>query len=335
MQKEASEIIFTSGATESINYVASGWAKKYLKKGDIIVLSEMEHHSNIVPWLILKKEIGIELVYLSITEDYRLDYKNVTSLKNGIVEKIKLVSLAHASNVLGTINPIEEIIPFFKKLNPDIKICIDAAQSVPHIPVNVRSIDCDFMAFSSHKMLGPSGVGILYAKKNLLNEMDPLLVGSHMISTVTKESATWAEIPDKFEAGTRNIEGVIGLGAAVDYLKNAGFPKIQKREENLTKYALEMFEREKSVNSFGPKNMMNRLGVFSFAVGTVHAHDVSEILNRLFVAVRAGHHCAIPLMECLGVSGTVRASFYLYNNREDIDTLFIGIKEVKKVFNVK
>lgn len=332
--EDASEIIFSPGATESLNYVAFGWAKKFLKKGDIVVISEMEHHSNIVPWIQLEKEIGIDLVYIPLTDDYRLAYKNILEKQKLKGEKIKLVSLTHASNVLGTINPIEEIIPFFKKINPDVKICVDAAQSVPHIPLHLKSIDCDFLVFSSHKMLGPSGVGVLYAKRKLLNAMDPFVVGSHMINSVTKVEATWADIPDKFEAGTRNIEGVIGLGAAIEYINTVGFQKIQKHEEELVQYALKMFVKEKNIILFGPKNAEDRLGVFSFAVGNVHAHDVSEILNRVHIAVRAGHHCAMPLMDILGVTGTVRASFYLYNNREDIINLFNGIKEVKKVFNL-
>jgi cysteine desulfurase / selenocysteine lyase len=328
---DSSEIIFTSGTTEAINVVAYGWAKRNLKKGDVIVLTEMEHHSNMVPWLQLKKEIGFEIVYLPITEDYRLDYQNFSSVVD--VKKIKLVSLTHASNVLGTVSPIEEIISYFKKINSDIKILIDAAQSVPHIPIDVQKIECDFLVFSSHKMLGPSGVGVLYGKRELLNSMDPLIVGSHMIQTVTKDNVTWACIPDKFEAGTRNIEGVIGLGAAIDYLQKVGFDTIQKHEKELIEYALIMFDRL-NIKLFGPKNSADRLGVFSFAIGDVHPHDVSEILNRFHIAVRAGHHCAQPLMEWLGVTGTVRASVYLYNTKEDIDMLEKGIEEVKKVFKV-
>jgi cysteine desulfurase/selenocysteine lyase len=331
---DASEIIFTSGTTEALNYLAFGWARKFLKKGDIIILSEMEHHSNIVPWQQLKKEIGLEIVYLPISKDYRLNYKEIASRSLTMTKRIKLVSLAHASNVLGTINPLEEIIPYFKKLNPEIKICIDAAQSVPHIPINVRSLDIDFLAFSSHKMLGPSGVGVLYARRELLEEMNPVIVGSHMIRTVTKEKATWADIPDKFEPGTRNLEGVIGLGAAIDYLQKVGWDKIQKYELELINYALEMFGSQKNIKLFGPINRENRLGVFSFAIENIHSHDVSEVLNRSHIAVRAGHHCAMPLMECLKVSGTVRASVYLYNTKEDIDRLEQGIEEVKKTFKI-
>lgn len=327
--KESGEIIFTAGATEAFNFVAFGWAKKFLRKGDIIVLTEMEHHSNIVCWQMLEKEIGVEIVYLPITKDYLLDYKKIEKVS---AKKIKLVSLAHASNVLGTVNPLYEIIPYVKNLNSEIKICIDAAQSVPHMPIDVTSLDCDFLAFSSHKMLGPSGVGVLYAKKELLEQMDPVIVGSHMIRTVTKEGATWASLPDKFEPGTRNLEGVIGLGAAIEYLQKVGFDTIQKQEMKLIKYALNMFQSQKEVMLFGPGNAENRLGVFSFAIGDVHAHDVSEVLNRSHIAVRAGHHCAMPLMMCLGVSATVRASLYVYNTKEDIDRLEKGLVEVKKTF---
>ena len=270
--KNASEIVFTSGATEAFNYVAFGWAKKFLKKGDIIAISEMEHHSNIVPWQMLQKEVGIKIVYLPITKDHRLEYKKIEELQKG---KIKLISFAHASNVLGTVNPLEEIIPYVKKLNPEIKICIDAAQSVPHMPIDVGSLDIDFLAFSSHKMLGPSGVGVLYAKKELLEQMDPVIVGSHMIRTVSKNKAIWADIPDKFEPGTRNLEGVIGLGAAIDYLQKIGWEKIQKHEMELAKYALEMFKKQKNIKLFGPKDSKNRLGVFSFAIENIHSHDVS------------------------------------------------------------
>jgi cysteine desulfurase/selenocysteine lyase len=329
--KNEAEIVFTSGTTEAINIVAYGWAGKNLKKGDIVVLTEMEHHSNIVPWLRLKEEIGIELFFLSIDEDFRLDYKKIIDLPT---EKIKLISLTHASNVLGTINPLEEIIPFFKKINSDVKIIIDAAQSVPHMPIDVQKLNCDFLAFSSHKMFGPSGVGVLYGKEELFEEMDPFIVGSHMIRTVTKEKSVWADLPDKFEAGTRNLEGVIGLGAAINYLQKVGFEKIKKIEKELIQYSLEMFEGQSNVTLFGLKNSNDRLGVFSFAVGDVHPHDVSEILNRSNIAVRAGHHCAQPLMEILGVAGTARASIYLYNTKENINALEKGIEEVKKVFKI-
>jgi cysteine desulfurase/selenocysteine lyase len=326
-----SEIIFTSGATEAINMVAEGWGKKNLKKGDIVVLTEMEHHSNIVPWQHLKEEIGIELFFLPVNKEYRLNYKKIESLD---LKKIRLVSLTHASNVLGTVNPLNEIIPYFRNMNSNIKVLVDAAQSIPHMPIDVKKLNCDFLVFSSHKMLGPSGVGVLYGKKELLEQMDPFVVGSHMIKMVTKEKATYADLPDKFEAGTRNIEGVIGLGAAIEYLNRVGFARIEQHEKELINYTLKMFARQKNLKLFGPLDSDNRLGVFSFGIGNVHPHDVSEILNRSHVAVRAGHHCAQPLMEVLEVTGTVRASIYLYNIKEDIDKLEHGIEEVRMTFKL-
>lgn len=324
------EIIFTSSTTEAINLAAYGWARKFLKPGDIIVLSEMEHHSNIIPWMRLKEEKNIELVFIPINSEGRLDYKN---LKIDF-SKVKLIALTHVSNVLGTINPIAEIVSYFKDNGSDVKVLVDAAQSIPHLAIDVKKLDCDFLAFSSHKMLGPSGVGVLWAKKELLEQMDPLFVGSHMIKKVTKNSVTYADIPERFEPGTRNIEGVIGLGAAIDYLQNVGMDEIEKYEKELTEYALKIFAQQKDVTLFGPKTSENRICVFSFAVGNVHAHDTAEILNRSQIAIRSGHHCAQILMECLGVSGTIRASIYLYNTKEDIDKLFEGIKEVKKTFKI-
>lgn len=332
--KETSEIVFTAGATESLNLVAFGWGRKFLQKGDIVILTEMEHHANIVPWIQLKKEIGIELIYLPITKDYRLNYKEIASLPLTMTQRIKLISLAHASNVLGTINPLEEIISYFKKLNPEIKFCIDGAQSMPHFATNVSNLDCDFLAFSAHKMLGPSGVGVLYAKKELLEGMEPFIFGGGMIRKVTKDNAIWADVPEKFEAGTPNIAGVIGFGAAIDYLQKIGMGSIQTHEQELTEYAIEMFAKQKKVTLYGPKNAKNRLGVFSFLIDNVHPHDIAEILNRFHIAVRTGHHCAQPLMQTLGVIGTARASVYLYNTKEDIDRLEEGIEEVKKTFRI-
>ncbi len=330
--KRSSEIIFTSKTTESLNLVAFGWAKKHLKKGDIVVLSEMEHHANIVPWQQLKKEIGIELYYLSVNKEYNLDYKKIASLPLTMTKKIKLLSFTHVSNVLGTINPLEEIISYFKKLNPEMKICIDAAQSVPHIQIDVSKIDCDFLAFSAHKMLGPTGVGVLYAREELLENMDPLVFGGGMIRKVTKENVTWADAPDKFEGGTQNLEGVIGLGAAIEYLQKIGFETIRRHEQELIEYVIEKFAQNKDIVLFGHRDISSRLGIFSFAIEKVHPHDIAEVLNRNHIAVRAGHHCAQPLMDVLNVAGTVRASFYFYNTKSDIDRLCEGIEEVKKVF---
>lgn len=328
---DPSEIVFTSGTTESLNMVAFCWAKKFLKKGDIIVLSEMEHHANIVPWQQVKKEIGVELFYLPLTKEYELNYKKLNELPK---EKIKLLSFSHVSNVLGTVNPIEEIISYARKLNPEIKICVDVAQSIPHIQIDCKKLDCDFLAFSSHKMLGPTGIGILYAKKHLLEAMDPFIFGGGMIKKVTKEESTWAEVPDKFEGGTPNIAAVIGFGAAIDYIKHIGYKKIMKQEKELTQHALEMFAHQKNVTLYGPRKIENRVGVFSFLIANVHPHDIAEILNRSQIGVRTGHHCAMPLMQALGIGGTARASLYLYNTKEDIARLEQGIKEVKKAFKI-
>lgn len=330
---DPSEIIFTSNASEAMNLVSYGWAKKFLKKGDIIITTEMEHHSNIVPWLQLQKEIGIILHFLPIDKNYRLDYKNLVNADIDL-GKVRLITLCHASNVLGTINPVKDIIHFMRSNNIQAKFLIDAAQSIPHIPVNVQDIGCDFIAFSSHKMLGPSGVGVLWAKKDILHDMDPLFTGSHMIKTVSKSGAVWADIPDKFETGTRNLEGVIGLAAAIDYLNGIGMDVIGEQEKDLTDYALDALLRTKSIKLFGPHGTGNRLGVFSFTVGTVHPHDTAEIFNRLSIAVRSGHHCAQTLMHVLQQTATVRASLYLYNTRQDIDSLLQGIDLVKKTFSV-
>ncbi len=328
--KTASEIIFTSGTTESINLVARGYGNKHLEKGDIVVLSEMEHHSNIVPWLRLKEEKGIEVTFIPVDDEGILDYKNF----DVNYSKVKLLAITHVSNVLGTINPISDIVNHFRKNGAVAKVLVDAAQSIPHLEINVKDLDCDFLAFSSHKMLGPSGVGVLWTKKEILESMDPLIFGSHMIKKVTKDKATWADIPDKFEAGTRNIEGVIGLGAAIDYLQSTGLANILKYEQLLTEYALDKFKTLKDVKLFGSKLSKNRLGVFSFAVGRIHPHDVSEILNRENICIRSGHHCTQPLMSCLGVMGTARASLYLYNTKNDIDKLVDGIELVEKTFKI-
>lgn len=330
----SSEIVFTSNASEAINLVAYGWARKFLHPGDIIITTEMEHHSNIVPWLRLKEEYGIEVVFLPISNTYEIHYQ--TLLNESIdLQRIKLITIAHASNVLGTINPINDIVDFLKTNNIVCKVLVDAAQSIPHLPVNVTNLGCDFLAFSSHKMLGPSGVGVLWAKKELLEVMDPLLVGSHMVNTVFKDSATWSGIPDKFETGTRNLEGVIGLGAAIKYLQALGLESLMAYEELLTQYALRLFhDSQDNIRLYGPTDSKKRVGVFSFTFKGIHAHDVAEILNRKHIAVRSGHHCAQTVMQFINQPATTRASLYLYNTKEDIEKLFEGFSEVKKIFHV-
>lgn len=328
------EIIFTGNASEAINLVAYGFAKKYLKKGDYIVLSDMEHHSNIVPWLRLKDEIGIKIFFLPLTKDYDIDYQKILA-KDLPKNKIRLIALTHASNVLGTINPVAKIVKFLKTNNIHAQVLIDGAQSIPHLPINIKKLGCDFFVFSSHKMLGPSGVGVLWAKKDLLEKMEPFFVGSHMIETVTKTKALWTEVPGKFEVGTGKLEAVAGLGAAIDYIKSITMPKIGEYEHSLTNYALKVLLSIKDLKIFGKLTADNRLGVFSFSLGNIHPHDIGEILNRKNICIRTGHHCAQPLMKVLGVYGTCRASTYIYNTKEDIDKLSEGIMEIKKIFHLK
>lgn len=340
------EIIFTGNTNQAINLVAYGWARKFLRSGDIIVLSEMEHHANIIPWLRLKEEKGIELIFLPIDKEYRLNYKSlvipsaakrsrgISYHESNIAEKIKLITITHASNVLGAINPLEEIIPYFRQLAPAAKILIDAAQSIPHLPIDVQSLGIDFLAFSPHKMLGPSGVGVLWAKEELLEKMDPLFVGSNMISIVTKEKATWAPLPDKFEAGTANLEGVAGLASAISYINKTGYKNIIAHEQELTRYGLEKLRQIPGLKLFGPSTSENRLYIFSFALDGAHPHDIAQILDSQNIAIRSGHHCAQITMQTLGVPATARASLYLYNTKEDIDKLVEGIKVVKKTLKI-
>lgn len=322
------EIIFTGNTNQSINLVAEGWGRKFLQPGDKVMLSEMEHHANIVPWLRLKEEIGIELLFLPINEQGRLDHIP------HVVEDLKLVALTHISNVLGTINPIEEIIKEVKRHNPHVKVLIDAAQSIAHLPIDVQQLNCDFLAFSSHKMLGPSGVGVLWAKEELLNEMNPLLVGSHMIKKVTKKSATYTDLPDKFETGTANLEGVIGLGAAINYIQSIGMEKIEEYDKELMQYALKKLKRIPYLTLYGPLSTEDRVGIFSFSMKDAHPHDIAQILDNKNIAIRSGHHCCQVLMDELGVPATARASFYIYNTKDDVDKLVDGIAHVKKTLKV-
>lgn len=332
---DAKEIVFTGNASEAINLVSYGFAKKYLKKGDLIVLSEMEHHANIVPWIMLQQQIGIKLYYLPMENDYRLDYKKIFSERIDL-KKIKLVALTQASNVLGTVNPIKEIISYFKNKGIKAKFLVDGAQSIPHMKIDVKDLDCDFFVFSSHKMLGPSGVGVLWAKKEILEGMDPLFTGGQMIKIVTKESATWADVPAKFEVGTGKLEGVIGLSQAIDYLEKIGIKNIEKYEFELTKYGLKIFKDfEKYIELYGPKKPAERLSVFSFNFRQIHAHDTADILSRKQVCVRSGHHCAQILMRSIDQIATARASLYLYNTKEDLDKLAKGFNEVIKVFKLQ
>ncbi len=308
-------IVFTGGTTESINLVAYSWARNNLDKNDEILITEMEHHSNIVPWQLIAKDIGAKLKYIPINTDGTLELNNIDNL---ITNKTKLVSIIHQSNVFGTINPIKKIIRHAKKVNAIT--FIDAAQSVPHNHVDVQDLGCDFLAFSGHKMLGPTGIGVLYGKTELLDSMSPFMGGGDMISTVTMSESTWNDIPYKFEAGTPNIAQAIGLGAAINYINKIGMSNIHEHEQNLLNMALDKLRSIEGIEIYGHKNSKNG-AVISFNLEGVHPHDVAELLNQDGIAVRAGHHCAQPIMDKLGVSSTIRASFYLYNTKEEIDLL--------------
>jgi cysteine desulfurase / selenocysteine lyase len=321
------EIVFTHGATEGINLIAGGLASQ-LQPDDEILLTVMEHHSNIVPWQDMQKH-GVVLKYADITDDGLID---VDSFESQITKKTRIVSIAHCSNVLGTINPIEELVKIVRKKNRDAIIVVDAAQSVPHFPISVVKLGCDFLVFSGHKMLGPTGIGVLWGKYSALEKLDPFIKGSDMIKEVTLDSTTYADIPQRFEAGTPNIEGVAGLGAAIDYLRRINMDKVRQHEKEITSYALQKILDVDGITIYGPKNPESQCGVISFNLEGIHAHDVASILDKEGVAVRSGHHCAMPLMQRLGVPATVRASFYVYNTKEDVDALVEALKKVKQVF---
>ena len=324
---EMEEIIFTKNTTESINLLAYSLTSK-LNKGDEIVLTQMEHHSNLVPWQQLAKQRGFTLKFIEINNEGILDTE---SIQNSITDKTKIVSVTHISNVLGTINPIKEISKIARSKRAIF--VVDGAQSVPHININVKDLDCDFLAFSSHKMLGPTGIGVLYGKKELLEEMQPFLYGGDMIREVKFEDTTFNDLPWKFEAGTSNIADGIALSTAIDYLTKMGMDKIEAHDKELTKYALEKLSEINNVAIYGPKTN-DRGALISFNINGVHAHDVAQVLDSEGIAIRGGHHCCMPLMKLLGVAGTARASFYLYNTFEEIDKLVDGVKKVKKIFNI-
>ena len=324
------EIIFTRNTTESINLLAHSWARLNLKKDDGVAITEIEHHSNIVPWQILSQEIGTRLEYVGIDENGFLDLEHMIELISS--KKVKLVSLSHMSNVLGTIVPIERIIRIAHENG--IPVLVDGAQSVPHMPVNVKNMDCDFLVFSAHKMLGPTGVGVLYAKKEHLDKMKPFLGGGDMIKEVFKFHTDYNEVPYKFEAGTPNIADVVGFGAAIEYLEKIGMENIRKHEIYLTDYALESMLSLKYVTIYGPRDPKARGGVISFNIADIHPHDLATIMNDHGIAIRSGHHCAQVLMQRLDVPATSRASFYIYNTKEEIDSFVNAIKEAGRIFKI-
>jgi cysteine desulfurase / selenocysteine lyase len=322
----ARQIIYTRNTTESINLVAYTWARANLKAGDLVILTEMEHHSNLVPWHMLAAERGIELDFIPVTADGLLDLDVYRSL---LAREPKLVAFTHMSNVLGTITPAADIIRLAR--DAGAVTLVDAAQSVPHLAVDVQSLDADFLAFSAHKMCGPTGIGVLYGKAKLLESMPPFLGGGDMIKEVKLRSYRPNTLPHKFEAGTPAIAEAVGFGAAVDYLTKLGMDNIQAHEHEITEYALERLEEIPGVKVFGP-SADKKGGVASFTLEGVHPHDVAQILDQDGIAVRAGHHCAQPLHEKFGIPATTRASFYLYNTKEEVDMLVNGIYKVKKMF---
>jgi cysteine desulfurase / selenocysteine lyase len=324
------EIIFTRNTTESINLIAHSWARSNLKKDDVIAISEIEHHSNIVPWQILCQEIGTRLEYVGIDESGFLDIEYLIELISS--RKVKLVSISHMSNVLGTIVPIERIVKTAHQ--NDIPVIVDGAQSVPHMPVDVKELDCDFLVFSAHKMLGPTGVGVLYAKKELLEKMKPFMAGGDMIKEVFKFHTNYNEVPYKFEAGTPNIADVVGFGAAVEYLEKIGMENIRNHEIYLTEYALESMQSLKCITIYGPMDSKFRGGVISFNIADIHPHDLATIMNDHGIAIRSGHHCAQVLMQRLDVPATSRASFYIYNTKEEIDKFVNAINEAGRIFKI-
>lgn len=330
---DSNEVIFTKSATESINAIAYSLGNStvgsrfHLKAGDRIVLSEMEHHANLIPWQELARRTGAELVWFNVTDEGRLDLSNMDDLIN---TKTKVVALTHQSNVLGTINPLEKVTKRAHEVGA--LFVLDACQSVPHYKVDVKSLNVDFVTFSGHKMLGPTGVGILWGKKDLLDEMPPFLTGGSMIESVTMESATYLDAPKRFEAGVPNMAQAVGLGAAVDYLNKIGLDRIHAHEVELTRKALEGLQTINGLSIIGPKDLEMRGGVVSFAVDGIHPHDLGQALDQFGIAVRTGHHCAWPLMKRFKTVATTRASFYLYNDFDDISALVEGVERARKYF---
>ncbi|MFB3907194.1 MAG: aminotransferase class V-fold PLP-dependent enzyme [Candidatus Eisenbacteria bacterium] len=320
-------VVFTRNATEAINMVVRSWVEPRIRPGDEVLLTEMEHHANLVPWIQLAGRTGAVLRHLPIDDEGRL---RLESLDEMLTPRTRILSLTHASNVLGTINPIADI----ARLAHDrgVKVLVDGAQSVPHLPVDGPALGADFLAFSAHKMLGPTGVGILWGRPELLEEAEPMLGGGEMIREVRLDRATWNEVPWKHEAGTPNIEGVVAFGGAIDYLGAIGMERVRQHEIDLLGYAMERVGSLPGVRIFGPPNPEERTGVVSFWDETVHPHDLATMLDLRGIAVRAGHHCAQPLMRRLGVPATARASFYIYNDRSDVDELFEALKEAQSYF---
>jgi cysteine desulfurase/selenocysteine lyase len=321
------EIIFTRNATDSINIVMYSWGRKNIKKGDRIVITQMEHHANLVPWIMLAKEKDAELEYIPIDSQGRLNLSGINDIINN---RTKLVAITQMSNVLGTINPVDEIIQLTH--DKGARILIDGAQSVPHIPVDIPTLDADFFVFSAHKMLGPTGLGILFGKEEILNEMEPVVLGGEMINEVRFDYVSWAELPSKFEAGTPHIAGAVGFSPAIDYLSQIGMDQVRRHEEELAEYALDKMRQLDYLTIYGPMDVNLRGGTISFTDNKVHPHDLAQFLDSKGIAVRAGHHCAQPLIRLLGANSTARASFYIYNTKEDVDKLIDALNDTRRYF---
>ena len=321
-------IIWTRNTTEGINLVANTWAEQNIGAGDEIVVTQMEHHSNLVPWQRVAQKRGAVLRFLPLAKDGTLDLDDVDSIIN---PRTKLVAVVHMSNSLGTINPVKDLAAKARAVGASV--LLDAAQSVPHLPVDVNDLDCDFMAFSGHKMLGPTGIGALYVKRDVLEQMEPFLTGGEMVLEVSYDRATWNDLPMRFEAGTPNIADAIALGAAVDYLESLGMDNVREHEIQLTSYALEAFREVEEVDVFGPTDPQIRGGIIPFHSADVHPHDLGTVLDRQGIAIRTGHHCTMPLMGILGVVATARASFYIYNTEDEVDLLVDGLKQALRYFS--
>ena len=326
--EDPAEVIFTRGTTESINLMAWSWGLDALRDRDEILLTEMEHHSNIVPWQLVARHTGATLRWLEIDDQGLLELDALPKLLNN---RTRLVSLTHVSNVLGTVNPVADIVRTVRECS-DALVLIDGAQAVPHLPVDVGELGCDAYAFSGHKMCGPTGIGVLWARRDLLDSMPPFQGGGEMIRVVEREGSTWADLPHKFEAGTPDISGAIGLASAVDYLEGVGMEAIVRHEQELLTFALDRLHEVPGFRGFGPDKVEQRSGVISFTLGDAHPHDISTILDTQGVAVRAGHHCAQLVMRRLGLPATTRASFYFYNTTEDVDRMVAALQVVRGIF---
>jgi cysteine desulfurase/selenocysteine lyase len=320
-------VIFTRNTTEAINLVAYTWGRANVREGDEILLTQMEHHSNLIPWQRLAAEKGATIRYIEMTDQQTLA---LDGLENLFEARTRIMAMPHVSNSMGTINPVEKIAPEARRNGT--AFLVDGAQGAPHLPVDVRAIGCDFYALSSHKMLGPTGIGVLYARRELLEEMEPFLGGGEMIRRVDFEGATWNDLPWKFEAGTPNIADAIGFGAAIDYLNDLGMENVRQHEIEITEYALNRLGEFDDITLYGPPDPRERGGVVSFNFGDLHPHDIGTVLDRHGVAIRAGHHCTQPLMRTLGVSGTARASFYVYNTLEEVDVLVEALEAAREFF---